>query len=399
MKKYNLAILTSHPIQYQTPLFKKIAEHPEIDLTACFCWDFGVKASYDKEFGREIKWDTPLLEGYKYKFLKNFSLKPSSDFWGQINPEIIREIIKNRYDAILIFGWNSFSNWLAFATAFVIGTPILLRGENPLNQELLKDKWKIKIKKIILGGLFRRIGAFLYMGEENKGFYQYYGAPEEKLFFCPYAVDNERFIKESEKQAVGRESFRRELNIDKNQIVILFLGKLIEKKRPFDLLKAYHRLATENQQSGDKAVLVFVGAGNLRAPLEKYTKDNNLKNVHFVGFKNQTEVSKYYALADIFVLPSGMGETWGLVTNEAMCFGLPVVLSDLVGCARNLAKQGENGYTYPLGDTGRLADCLKNLINDNKRKSFKKKSLKIIYNYSYEKNVNSILRALIYIKK
>ncbi len=125
--KHKLAVLTSHPIQYQAPLFKKLVERPEVDLTVYFCWDFGVKEEYDVEFGKKIKWDIPLLEDYKYKFLKNFSLKPSSKFWGQINFGITNELRKNNYDAILVFGWNSFTNWLFFLTSFWHKTPVFLR--------------------------------------------------------------------------------------------------------------------------------------------------------------------------------------------------------------------------------------------------------------------------------
>ena len=399
MLKYKLAVLTSHLIQYQTPLFRKIADKSEIDLTVFFCWRFGVQGDvYDTEFGKKIKWDIPLLEGYKYKFLKNFSLKPSSEFWGQINLGIIKEIYDLRfknYNGILIFGWNSFTNWLAFLTAFILGLPVFLRGENPLNQELLKPKWKIKIKKVILGNLFKRISAFLYIGEENKKFYQYYGVSEEKLFFVPYAVDNERYIAAAENFEPQKQKFRNELGIKQNDGVILFGGKLIEKKRPMDLLMAYELLSKIKNQK-IKIHLVFMGDGALRLELEKYVEENNLKNIHFVGFKNQTELPKYYAMADVFILPSGVGETWGLMVNEAMCFGLPVIVSDIVGCGFNLVKQGENGYIFPLGNVERLADYLTAILeNFNKRILFGEKSFSIIQKYNYENDIKGILKAII----
>lgn len=399
MLKYKLAVLTSHLIQYQTPLFRKIADKSEIDLTVFFCWRFGVQGDvYDTEFGKKIKWDIPLLEGYKYKFLKNFSLKPSSEFWGQINLGIIKEIYDLRfknYNGILIFGWNSFTNWMAFLTAFILGLPVFLRGENPLNQELLKPKWKIKIKKVILGNLFKRISAFLYIGEENKKFYQYYGVSEEKLFFVPYAVDNERYIAAAENFEPQKQKFRNELGIKQNDGVILFGGKLIEKKRPMDLLMAYELLSKIKNQK-IKIHLVFMGDGALRLELEKYVEENNLKNIHFVGFKNQTELPKYYAMADVFILPSGVGETWGLMVNEAMCFGLPVIVSDIVGCGFNLVKQGENGYIFPLGNVERLADYLTAILeNFNKRILFGEKSFSIIQKYNYENDIKGILKAII----
>lgn len=390
-QKIKLVILTSHPIQYQAPLFQLLAKQPEIDLTVYFCWDFGVQEpTYDTEFGKKIKWDIPLLEGYNYKFLKNYSLKPSSNFWGRINPNIIKELIN--YNTLLVFGWNSFTNWLAFITAFIFKIPVLLQGEAPFNQELLKPKWKIRIKKIILGWLFRRISAFLYIGEENKKFYQYYGVPDKKLFSCPYAVDNERFIKQAKSEK--REANRKELGIKDRDVVILFVGKLIEKKRPMDLLKAY-QLITHNSQLKTQIALLFVGDGTLRPELEKYVKEHNLKNVHFVGFKNQTKLPQYYALADIFVLPSGIGETWGLVVNEAMCFGLPIIVSNVVGCGLDLVKNNENGFIFPLGNIEKLTAYLKDLvIDEEKRKKFGEKSFEIIQNYIHERDIEGILKAL-----
>ena len=425
-KTFKMAVFMSHPIQYQAPFLREIAAAKEIDLTAYFFWDFGVKKTFDKQFDRDVMWDIPLLEGYRHKFLRNFSLKPSSDFWGTLNFGVVSELIKNHYDAVLVYGWNYFANWLIFLTAFILGTRVFLSGESPLNQELLKPKWKIKIKKIVLGWLFKRISAFLYIGEENKKFYQYYGVPEDKLFFAPYAVDNKRFIEARKSLSKNRKLLRKELRIDEKDIVILFVGKLIYKKHPFDLLRAYELLnmgksdlpnINVNVRRSDfqKFNLIFVGDGILRPELENYVKEYNLKNVHFTGFKNQTEIPKYYALSDILVLPSGAGETWGLVVNEAMCFGLPIIASDVVGCGPDLVKHSENGYIFPVGDIKALAKYLRDLIYGHsdsfvnsdkfvdsdygleKRKKFGKKSFEIIQNYSYEKDVNSILKALTYI--
>jgi len=138
-----------------------------------------------------------------------------------------------------------------------------------------------------------------------------------------------------------------------------------------------------------------VGDGVLRSNLEKYVKENNLKNIHFTGFKNQTELPQYYALADIFVLPSGIGETWGLVVNEAMCFSLLVIVSDVVGCGQDLVRQNENGFVFLLGDINKLAERLKELAeNKEKREQFGKKSFEIIQKYSYKKDIEGILKAL-----
>ncbi len=395
-----LAIIMSHAIQYQVPLLRKLAFSEKVDLMVYFNWDFGVKETYESDFGVKVKWDIPILDGYKHKFLKNFSLRPSSGFWGQLNFGIISALVRGRYKAVLIYGWNSFVNWLAFFTALIIGTPVIIQGESPLNQELLKSGWKQKVKKFIFKKLFfPRISSFLYIGEENRKFYKYYGVPDEKLFFVPYAVDNERYITAKKELGIKNYKLREELGIKKDAIVILFVGKLIEKKRPFDLLKAYKNLENIKTQEHKNISLIFVGDGNLRRDLENYAQSHNLKNVHFVGFKNQTELPEYYALSDIFVLPSGIGETWGLVVNEAMCFSLPVIVSDMVGCALDLIKENQNGFIFPLGNIEKLAEYLKELIlNENKRKIFSEKSFEIIQNYSHKKDIEGILEVLRYIK-
>lgn len=374
------AIVISHPIQYLVPFFGLLAKEPTIDLTVFFTWDYGVRKTYDEQFRTTVQWDIPLLEGYTSKFLKNYSPKPSSKFFGQINPGIIQEIRKGKFDAILLYGWNSFTNWMAFFTAIASKTKIFLRGESPLTHELLKPRWKQVFKRFLFKTLFKKVSIFLYIGEENRKFYKHYGVPDEKLFFIPYAVDNERLMQSAGELRPRRKQLRKKLfDITDDQAVILFVGKLIEKKRPLDLLKAY-----EMVKSPDKK-LVFVGDGSLREELERYTRENKVPGVHFEGFKNQTELPLYYAVSDVFVLPSGLGETWGLVVNEAMCFGLPIIISDIVGCSPDLVEQKKNGFVFPCGDVRKLAACIELFVRDKKMvKRFGDRSFEIVQKYSFK---------------
>jgi len=385
----NILILISHPIQYLVPFFRELSRTKGINLKVLYTWNFGVESTFDKQFGREVKWDIPLLEGYRYAFLKNRSPKPSSDFWGQINFGIVCELKKEKPDALLVFGWNGFTNWLAFFTAFTAGIKVFLRGESPLNQELMKPAWKRFLKGFILRPLFSEITKFFYIGSENKKFYEHYGVPEEKLVFVPYAVNNERFMSTSKLLKANRKELREKLlRINDNSPVILFVGKLIKKKRPMDLLKAFEILNTKYDIHN--TALVFVGDGELRPTLEKYTKEHKLNGVHFTGFKNQTELPQHYTVADLFVLPSGPGETWGLVVNEAMCFGLPVVVSDVVGCAPDLVHNGENGYIFPAGNVEKLSEVLKKILEQDKEK-LGAESFKIVGRYSFQKGAEEIL--------
>jgi glycosyltransferase involved in cell wall biosynthesis len=385
-----LNILSSHPVHYHENFFRNISQLKGIDLEVYYCWKISKENRLvDKEFGKNVDWGIEVLSGYSHRFLKNFSLNPSSDFWGQVNPGIIMEIVKKRKEAFSFIGWNSMTAILGILTSILLGVEFYFRGESPLSHELLKGKIKRFCKKLIFSELFKFASGFFYIGEENRKFYRYFGVPEDKLFFTPYAVDNERFFKESEILLLQKEEIRNKIGIKKDARVILFLGKLIRKKRPMDLLRAYENLDLKNK------TIIFIGDGVLRGELEGYVRANNLMQVHFTGFKNQKEIYEYYAAADVFVLPSGIGETWGLVINEAMCFGLPIIASDTVGCVPDLVHHEHNGFVYKTGSVAELSKRMYELVaNEEKRKKFGKNSLEIIKKYNFKSDAEMIIKAL-----
>lgn len=365
-----------------------MAKDKEIDLLVLYCSDENVKGHIDKGFGVEVKWDIPLLEGYNYKFLKNNSWKPSifSGFFGLINLEIFKELKNEKGNLLVIHAWNYLTHFLAIIYGKPAGLKICIRGDNPFNQEMSKNQNLIRLKKILLGKLlFKFIDYFLFVGVQNKKFYEFYGVHEKKLVFTPHAVDNDRFRVEYEKYKDKKNELRKELALPIYKTIILTSGKYIPKKRPMDLLKAFHLLNNEN------TALIFLGEGELRREMEDYIKANDLKNVYLTGFKNQSEIGKYFAAADIFVLPSGAGETWGLVVNEAMNFRLPIIVSEMVGCANDLVIENYNGFTFKSNDIEDLVKKLNILVNnDELRKRFAENSIELIKNYSY----NNIIKAL-----
>ena len=387
-RPYRLAVLISHPIQYQVPLFRALAKRPEIDLTVLFCSDWGLKPYHDEGFGQEVKWDIPLIEGYYSEFLSNISPWPSlSTFWGLINPAIIRHLRSSEYDAVLIHGWARFTYWLTMLTAFVSDIPVLMRGET--NSLIPVDNSKAALKRFILTRLFDRTSAFLSIGRHSAEFYRAYGAPQEKIYTVPYAVDNEFFLAKAKELLPKKLELKEALGIPADLPVVLFTGKLIAVKRPLDLLMAFSKVSRKV-----KSALVFVGAGPLRDELEEYVRAHNLQHVYFMGFQNQTDIPKFYSLADVFVLPSN-SETWGLVVNEAMCFGLPIVLSDCVGAGGNLVEEEANGLIYPVGDTDILAKRLERLLsNEDLKQKMGEVSRLIISRWTFQQGVEEILTCL-----
>lgn len=395
MKKF--FIFLSHPIHYHISVYKLLAKDKDLDLTVYFYSNFGLGKHIDPQFKTEIDFKKEdILEGYKYVFLKNLSKVRNFKFFDFINYEIPKIIWKEKPDYVLINSWSYFSDWLVIFSCLFSKAKLCLRSENPLCHEFRKAKWKIRVKKIILGFLFKKVDLFFYIGEENKGFLKFYGADERKMIFTPYAVDNDYFQKEYERLKDKKEELRKELGIPIDSIIVLFVGKLISKKRPLDILKAYHLIIKENQQFKDKIYLLYVGDGGLKKEIENFVKENNLSNVKITGFVSQKEISKYYTIADIFVLPSDVGETWGLVVNEAMNFGLPIIVSDMVGCGPDLVKHGENGFIFKTGSIEELSDYLEKLmLNNELRKEFGQKSREIVKNYSYQKSAENILKAIL----
>jgi glycosyltransferase involved in cell wall biosynthesis len=344
--------INSHPIQYFVPLYQYLTR---VDLpTECwYCSDENIRGHFDKQFGTTVKWDIPLLEGYTSRFFPNRSWKPSlyNGFFGLINPGMWRALFREKRSVVVVHGWNYLTHVMVIVVGRLAGHRVCIRGESPLNQELLKSGANRFVKHIILQGLlFRFVSRFLFIGQQNKEFYKYYGVKEKKLVFTPYAVDNARFGLAA--STLKKNSVRNEFHLPQNAFVVLFTAKFIGKKRPMDLLRAFEKLDIQNK------FLVMVGDGELRGEMEKFIEEKGLKNtVRLTGFVNQTEIVKFYAAADVFVLCSGVGETWGLSVNEAMNFNLPVIVSDTAGCCPDLVGP-ESGYSFKTGDINELSSVL-----------------------------------------
>lgn len=358
----DVIFINSHPIQYFAPMYKYMNEHA-VNTKAWYCSDESIKGGLDKQFGVDVKWDIPLLEGYAHRFFKNYSWKPShaNGFFGLINLGIITQLFKIPKSVIIVHGWNYFTHFFVLMFGKLRGHTICLRCEMPQNQEALKKGWKLGIKRIGLKYLlFPRIDYFLYIGTQNRLFYKSYGLKDSKLIFCPYSVDNGRFCKERIELAPEVEAIRQRLGIPSADKIILYSGKYMEKKRPMDLLKAFNHL------NNPGCWLIMVGEGELRKQMEKFIDDNNINQVILTGFINQSQVSQYYAISDVFVMCSSIGETWGLSVNEAMNFGLPVIISDITGCSEDMVINGDNGYIFETGNSVQLTCKLDEVLLKNK---------------------------------
>jgi glycosyltransferase involved in cell wall biosynthesis len=372
-----LAIVTSHPIQYNAPLFKVLASQPNLNVKVFYTLGNVYSTLEDKGFGKTIDWDIPLLDGYNYEFLSNISLTPgTSHFKGINNPTIIKSIEVYQPVAILIYGWR-FVSHLKVLRHFKNKVPIYFRGDSTLLDE--QKTIKGLLRKITLKWVYKHISKAFYVGTNNRLYFLKHGVKDQHLIFAPHAIDNDRF---GDTKAVAGESelIRSKLGIPEQHTVFLFSGKFENKKSPLLLIKSFKKL---NQE---RISLLLVGSGLLEGLMKEEAR--GCSNIHFMSFQNQTQMPAIYRSADVYVLPSGgPGETWGLSVNEAMACGLAIITSDKVGCAVDLVKENVNGYSFESGKLEKLVEKLTLCAAMNKAelKSMGDASISIINDWSFEK--------------
>lgn len=353
-----IAVLATHPIQYQAPWFRALDSHAEIDAEVWYCHNATPSEQGAAGFGINFDWDVSLLEGYKYRFLKNVAEEPTVAIFRGLNTPEVGDLVKHgRYDAIIVHGWHYRSAWQTMRACWKFGTPVMVRSDSHLRTE--RGFTKPVAKWPLYRWFIPKLDACLAAGEWSKDYFLHYGARSERVFIVPHCVDTNYFRSAAAQLEVHRLELRESWDIDKDAVVFLFVGKFIEKKRPMDFIRSIERAA------GDRNSIIglMVGDGPLRADCEGYVEDRKVP-VRFTGFLNQTQIVTSYVAADALVLPSDGGETWGMVVNEAMTCGLPCLVSSEVGCGPDLIASHETGAVFPLGDIGALADHLKALASD-----------------------------------
>jgi len=376
MKK--LAIISTHPIQYNAPLFQLLSLRKNIQLKVFYTWSQAQEGFQDPNFNKKIKWDIPLLDSYEYEFVENTSKNPGTkSFRGIQNPRLIKSIKNYQPDAILIFGWK-FQSHLKAMFYFKNKIPVLFRGDSTLLDA--QNKIKTLIRQLILIFVYKHIDYALYVGQENKKYFSKHKLKPTQLIFTPHAIDNQRFSEKNDRRKEIANRKRKELGLKETDIVYLFIGKFEAKKAPLDIIK----LASKIQNP--KIKFLFVGNGEL----EQEMKSTARENCFFMNFQNQQAMPIIYRMGDCLILPShGPGETWGLVVNEAMACGLSVIVSNKVGCASDLIAENINGFIFQKGSIDILLKLIKNL-DKKKLEILGKNAKKKIKNWNYEKVATEI---------
>lgn len=351
-----LAIVSTHPIQYNAPWFKLLAQKQEIQVMVFYTWEqSNTNEKFDPGFGKMVSWDIPLLDGYDYTFVKNTSDTPGSHHYkGIINPTLNQEIQDWGADAIIVVGW-AFKSHLACIKYFKGRIPVLFRGDSTLLDEL--PGIKQFLRRIFLRYVYSFVDYALYVGTNNKKYFLAHGLKEKQLVFVPHAIDNSRFTDNFQTYRAEAEQWKVSLGIKPDDFVILYAGKFNKKKNPHFIIELARQLP-------DKRVkFLMVGNGELEQSLKNDTTD---ERIIFLDFQNQSRMPVVYYMSDVFILPSvGPGETWGLAINEAMACGKYVVATTKTGGAVDMIENSINGLVINPDDIAKTAKYINDLMDSH----------------------------------
>jgi glycosyltransferase involved in cell wall biosynthesis len=362
--KHRLVIITEIIAPYRIPVFNALAQHPEIDLNVIFLARTDPSTRQWRVYAEEIKFSYNILPSWRTR-LKKYNLL--------LNKKVVDALRRAKPDAIICGGYNYLASWQALRWARWNHIPFLLWCESTANDNRAGHRIVESLKR----NFFDKCDGCIVPGTAAGEYARQMGVTPEHIFMAPNAVDNDLFASRANDARQNATRIKTDLNLPERYF--LFAGRLVKSKGVFELLQAYCSLdETLRSQVG----LVFAGDGPLRPELQRIAKSICPGTIRFAGFVQRDELASYYGLADCLVFPSH-SDPWGLVVNEAMACGLPVICGQSAGCAADLVKS--NGRPIDSRNVGQLAHAMEELATDaDLRRQMSRESLKIIQNYSPE---------------
>src|SRR2546423_745822 len=356
--RLRILAVAAHPVQYQAPLFRRLAAREDVELQVAYCSLRGAEAGHDPEFGTTVQWDVPLLEGYSWTHVRNRG-NGGEGFWGLCNPGVWKMIRAGNFDAVFCYtGYLRATFWIAYAAAKLSGRGFLFGTDAVSLVSRDGTSWKRGIKRVLWPALFRLADQVIVLSSGTRELMASIGIAKERVTLTPYVVDNDWWLAASAR--VDRAAVRSSWGAGPEDIVVLFCAKLQPWKRPADLLRAFAKAKLPN------ARLVFAGDGPLRAALEAEAASLGVTDrVRFLGFVNQSGLPPVYTASDLLVLPSEY-EPFAVVVNEAMCCGCMAAVSDRVGAGPDLVAPVRRDFIFPCGDVAALASLLEQAANHPK---------------------------------
>jgi len=355
-RRYRVLYVCGHPVQYMSPLLRLLSQHPQLEVSTAYCRLRGATPGHDPEFGATIQWDVPLLDGYSWVEVPNKGTG-SEGFWGLYNPGLWKLIRRGDFDAVFCpTGYIRASFWISYFasklshSAFIFGTDATTL--TPLDRRM----WKRPVKRLFWPILYRFASQVIAPSAGTRALLLSLGIPEDRITVFPYVVDNDWWTTQSAR--VDRNAVRASWGAQPGTAVVLFCAKLQPWKRPLDLLQAFAKASVPD------SLLLFAGEGPLKSGLESEAASLGISSkVRFLGFVNQTQLPSLYTSADVLVLPSEY-DAFGVVVNEAMLCGCPVIASKNVGAAGDLIAPVDPSFIFPCGDVSALTTLLHRVLTD-----------------------------------
>jgi glycosyltransferase involved in cell wall biosynthesis len=322
-----ILIFETHPIQYKAPIYQRLQQLRPDSFRVIYGTDGSMRDGYDTEFGRKVTWDMPLLDGYPHTVLSNQRGPVLQGFRSLTGRGVFKILGDTKPEAILVAPFLFQFDATVFACARLLRIPIWIRVETQ-DEAFVRPKWKGDVRTAFYWLTYKAVAHAFCIGSLNREHLLRHGIKEEKITFSPYASPLTYPATDAEKQRV-RDTTRAKLGYQSDDIVLIFSGKLIDKKNPQLILTSLGLLPADLAK---RIRVLYVGSGELEPTLRREA-EKFPGQVHFAGFVNQSEMAAHYLAADVLVLPSRrMGETWGLVVNEALGAGCGVVMTNAVGC-------------------------------------------------------------------
>lgn len=364
---------------YRIPVFEELAKNPLVDLKVFYC----------AETHRHRNWEVKSCKSYDYTVLPGMCIR-AGGFNCHLNPSIVWKLLHGNYDVVILGGCCDLTTQLAFIVSKLAKIPLILWSEGITSAQSKLGKLASPFTDHIVAS----VDAVVVPGELSRQYHIMCGAMPERVFIAPSIVDNEFYIEQYNRLHPKKKQLKKDRGIRHNK-VILYVGQLIERKGIQYLISAYELL----KRDYNDACLVIVGDGPLKDKLQEVCIEQNIDDVIFTGWVSEKEKVIYYSIADVFVLPT-LEDVWGLVVNEAMCCGLPIITTNAAGCSIDLVENGYNGFIVNSGDVEQLYYALLNTFeNPVEHDQMGIRSLeKIQRDFSVDTTVNGFLSAIKYIR-
>lgn len=353
-----ILFLESHLIQYKSPIYEEMALR-NVNFEVLYCCANGQVESFDKDFGLRFKWDRDLSNGYPFKILNKGELNLSNFFGLGFGLRVFLQGKLWSYDAIVIPGWNYFAFLSCIYISALLGKRIYIR--NDMNNLMQRSRTKSIIHSIFMKTIALACKGVFYVGLSSKDFYSKYFT-EQKLYYSPFAIDQEYFKCEKSLFARSKNWSSRLSN------KIVFVGKINDNKNPqliLDSLEFYDFFRF------GRLHLYFIGDGVLREQLTSLSRFVALKYgsdrviIEFLGFLNQSEVRQFLCGEVNFICLPSKNESWGLCVNEAIALGVVPLVSSSCGVSLEVNKHFGKEYVFETNSPTSLAACFSQVFSKN----------------------------------